>query len=141
MLNNQFYISQTTLSILGKFTSMFNLAIGYLKVTIYCWYICVYIYLHHAEDNLFVSPCETFSNREVATSLFLCLMVTDCSEELLFSQLKRMKNELRTTMLQQRLSNLSIMSIKSNILKKMDFEVIAENFAQQKSRKKPLTST
>ena len=25
---------------------------------IYSWYICVYIYLHQAEDNLFVSPCE-----------------------------------------------------------------------------------
>lgn len=82
---------------------------------------------------------ETFPNVEVATRIFLCLMVTNCSGERSFSQLKRIKNELRTTMLQERLSNLSIMCIESDILQKIEFEDIIEDFAQQKSRKKSLS--
>ena len=35
---------------------------------------------------------ETFSNVEFATKIFLCLMVTNCSGERSFSQLKRIKN-------------------------------------------------
>lgn len=84
---------------------------------------------------------EIFPNVEVATRIFLCLMVTNCSGERSFSQLKRIKNELRTTMLQERLTNLSIMCIESDILQKLDFEDIIEDFAQQKSRKKPLSLT
>lgn len=82
---------------------------------------------------------ETFSNVDIATRIFICLMVTNCSGERPFSQLKRIKNELRTTMLQERLSNLSIMCIESDILQKIDFKDIIEDFAQQKSRKKPLS--
>ncbi|XP_060874012.1 uncharacterized protein LOC132947797 [Metopolophium dirhodum] len=37
---------------------------------------------------------ETFPNVEVATRIFLCLMITNCSGERSFSQLKRIKNEL-----------------------------------------------
>lgn len=66
-------------------------------------------------------------------------MVTNCSGERSFSQLKRIKNELRTTMLQERLSNLSIMCIEKDVLQKIDFRDIIEDFAQQKSRKKPLS--
>ena len=41
-------------------------------------------------------------------------------------------------MLQEQLTNLSIMCIESDLLQKLDFEDIIEDFAQQKSRKKPL---
>lgn len=81
---------------------------------------------------------ETFPNVEVATRIFLCLMVTNCSGERSFSQLKRIKNELRTSMLQERLNNLSIMSIECDILQETEFEDLIEDFAQQKSRKKLL---
>ncbi|XP_022160822.1 uncharacterized protein LOC111026937 [Myzus persicae] len=84
---------------------------------------------------------ETFPNVEVVTRIFLCLMITNCSGERSFSQLKRIKNELRTTMLQERLTNLSIMCIESDLLQKLDFEDIIEDFAQQKSRKKPLLTS
>lgn len=65
-------------------------------------------------------------------------MVTNCSGERSFSQLKRIKNELRTSMLQERLNNLSIMSIECDILQETEFEDLIEDFAQQKSRKKLL---
>lgn len=76
---------------------------------------------------------ETFSNVEIATKVFFCLMVTICSEERSFTQLNRIKNELRTTMLQERLNNLSIMCIESDILKKLDFVNIIEYFFNRKS--------
>jgi len=81
---------------------------------------------------------DTFPNVEVVTRIFLCLMVTNCSRERLFSQLKRIKNELRTTMLQERLTNLSLMCIDGDLLQKLAFEDIIEDFAQHKSRKKLL---
>ena len=56
-------------------------------------------------------------------------MVTNCSGERLFLQLKRIQNELQTTMLQERLTNLSIRSIESDILKKLGFEDMIEDFA------------
>jgi hypothetical protein len=42
-------------------------------------------------------------------------------------------------MLQEQLTNLSIMCIESDLLQKLDFEDIIEDFAQQKSRKKTVT--
>ena len=41
---------------------------------------------------------STFPNIEVALRLYLCIMVCNCSGEGTFSQLKRIKKELRTTM-------------------------------------------
>lgn len=81
---------------------------------------------------------ETFSNVEIATGIFICLMVTNCSGERPFPHLKRKKNELRTTILQEQLRDLSIMCIENHILQNIDFKDIID-FAQQKSRNKPLS--
>ncbi|KAJ8889884.1 hypothetical protein PR048_009389 [Dryococelus australis] len=45
-----------------------------------------------------------FTNVEVALCIYLSLMVTNCSGERSFSKLKRIKNELGTTMSQNRLT-------------------------------------
>ena len=50
-----------------------------------------------------------FPNVEAILRLFLRLMVTNCSEERSFSRLKSIKNKLRSTMSQERLSALSIL--------------------------------
>ena len=50
-----------------------------------------------------------FPNLEALFRLFLSLMVTNCSGERSFSRLKSIKNELRSTMSQKRLSALSIL--------------------------------
>lgn len=72
----------------------------------------------------------------VALRLFLTLPVTNCEGERSFSQLKRVKNELRTTMGQKRLSALSLMAIESELVKQMDFEDLLNDFASRKVRKK-----
>lgn len=77
-----------------------------------------------------------FPNVSAILRLFLCLMVTNCSGERSFSQLKRIKNELRATMSQEKLSALSIMCIESDKLRSISFDDVINDFAFGKSRKK-----
>lgn len=79
-----------------------------------------------------------FPNVEAILRLFMCLMVTNCSGERSFSQLKRIKNELRATMSQEKLSALSIMCIESDKLRSISFDDLINDFAFGKSRKKLL---
>ncbi|XP_046737115.1 uncharacterized protein LOC124405892 [Diprion similis] len=65
---------------------------------------------------------ETFPNVAITLRIFFALMVTNCSGERSFSKLSRIKNELRSTMLQERLNNLSLMSIERDVLEQIDFE-------------------
>lgn len=65
-------------------------------------------------------------------------MVTNCSGERSFSKLKRIKNELRSTMFQGRLNSLSLMSIECELLENIDFEDVVNDFAHLKSRRVPL---
>ena len=58
---------------------------------------------------------ETFPNVEVALRLYLTLLVSNCTGERSFSTLKRVKNEIRTTMKDERLNHLSLMCIESAI--------------------------
>jgi hypothetical protein len=76
-----------------------------------------------------------FPNVETILWLF-SLIVTDCSGESSFSLLKHIKNELWTTMSQEKLSALSIMCIKSDKLRSLSFADIINDFAIQKWQKK-----
>lgn len=77
-----------------------------------------------------------FPNVEICFRIFLSLMITNCSGERSFSQLKRIKNPLRTTMRQDRLSSLALLSIESDVTRRMNFDNLIEEFARQKCRKK-----
>ena len=81
-----------------------------------------------------------FPNVETALRIYLSLMITNCSGERSFSRLKHIKNELRTTMLQGKLSALSIMYIESDKLRQLSFNDLIEEFAHQKVRKKKFLS-
>ena len=59
-------------------------------------------------------------------------MVTNCTGERSFSRLKYIQNELRTTILQEKLSALSIMCLESDKLRQLTFNDIIEDFASQK---------
>ena len=63
-------------------------------------------------------------------------MVTNWSGERFFSRLKNIKNELRFTMSQERLSALSILCIESDKLKQINFDEFLRDFALTKARKK-----
>lgn len=78
----------------------------------------------------------TFPNVFVALRLFLTLPVSNCEGERTFSKLKQIKNELRTTMVQKRLTSLSLMAIESDLVRELDFEDLISEFAMKKSRKK-----
>ena len=78
---------------------------------------------------------DTFPNVEIALRIYLVLMVSNCSGERSFSKLKLIENRMRTSMKQERLVNLTIMSIESDILHELDFADIISDFAKRKPRK------
>ena len=69
--------------------------------------------------------------------IFWTLPVTNCEGERSFSQLARIKNELRTTQTQGRLCALSLMAIESELVRDLDFDEIVTEFANRRARKKP----
>lgn len=75
---------------------------------------------------------DCFSNIEVALRMFL-LMITNNSRERSFSKLKLIKNRLRTSMLDERLNNLALMSIESDILRKLEYQDIIKDFTTKTS--------
>ena len=78
---------------------------------------------------------DTFPNVEIILRIYLSLMVANCSGERSFSKLKLIKNRLRSTMGNERLNFLSILSIEHDILRTTDFSEVISNFASRKSRK------
>ena len=79
----------------------------------------------------------TFPNVETALRIYLTLPVANCESERSFSKLKRIKSEIRSSMKQTRLNALAIMSIESDVLRRLDFKEIIHTFAAEKARKKP----
>ena len=85
-----------------------------------------------------ISQCkldEIFFNVCTALRIFCTLPVTVASAERSFSKLKLIKNFLRSTMTQQRLSDLAILSIESETARKMDFQNVIKDFTMRKARK------
>ena len=78
---------------------------------------------------------SSFPNLEIALRIYLSLMITNCSGERSFSTLKRIKNELRNTMGQERLNHLTLLNIEHDLLKEVDIESVISKFAHIKSRK------
>ena len=62
-------------------------------------------------------------------------MITNASGERSFSKLKLIKNAHRSTMNQQRLNHLSLMSIENDLLQRLKFTEIFNEFVIAKLRK------
>jgi len=69
----------------------------------------------------------SFPNVEIVLRIYLVLMVTICSAERSFAKLKLVNNRLRTTMTHNRLNNVSIMSIESDVLRDIQFDQLLED--------------
>ena len=65
----------------------------------------------------------------------MTLPVTDASTERSFSKLNVIKNFMRSTMTQDRLNDLAVLSIESEVTRKIDFTDIIDMFAMKKARK------
>jgi Domain of unknown function (DUF4371)/hAT family C-terminal dimerisation region len=77
-----------------------------------------------------------FPNLYIALKILLTLPVSVASGERSFSRLKLIKNYLRSTMTQDRLSGLSILSIENDISRSLNKEDILRDFCNLKARKK-----
>nr|XP_055031053.1 zinc finger MYM-type protein 1-like [Misgurnus anguillicaudatus] len=78
---------------------------------------------------------DIYPNLSIALRLLLTLPVTVASSERSFSSLKLIKTYLRTTMSQDRLSALAVISIEQEVTKAVDMESMIARFAEAKARK------
>lgn len=81
---------------------------------------------------------HVFPNVDIALRIYLTLPVSNASGERSFSKLGIIKHKLRTTMLEERLNNLTLMSIEHDMLAQMDFEELINDFARKKSRRRAI---
>ena len=78
---------------------------------------------------------ESLPNLSLALRLFLTVCVSVASCERSFSKLKLIKNYLRSTMSQARLSGLSILSEENELAAMIDFSEVIDDFAAMKIRR------
>jgi len=78
---------------------------------------------------------DAYPNCEIALRIFLTIPVTEASCERSFSKLKIIKNYLRSSIGQERLSGLAIISIENGITETLSYERIITDFASCKARK------
>jgi hypothetical protein len=67
----------------------------------------------------YIKRLDSFPNASIAYIILLTIRVTVDSVERSFSKLRLIKSYLRSTMLQERLNGLAILSIKNETLKKL----------------------
>ena len=78
---------------------------------------------------------ESFPDTCIAFKILLTIYIIVASAERSFSKLKLIKSYLRSTMLQERLSGLVILSIEKEMLVELECKNLISNFASQKARK------
>ena len=90
------------------------------------------LFKHLIENNRFT----TFPNIFIALRIYLTMPINCSSAERSFLNLKLIKTYLRSTstIAQERLNRLSMLSITCEIAKAIDFEVILTDFANKKAR-------
>lgn len=78
---------------------------------------------------------SVFPNIRLVYQLILSIAISVASCERSFSKLKLILNYLRSTMGEQRLNNLGLLSIEREEFDSIDFEDVIEEFAKRKARK------
>ncbi|KAL8035682.1 hypothetical protein ABFX02_12G113100 [Erythranthe guttata] len=76
-----------------------------------------------------------FPNTWIAYRILLTIPVTVASAERSFSKLKLIKSYLRSTMSQERLNGLAMLSIEKDIVKKIDYTCVISDFASKNARR------
>ena len=76
-----------------------------------------------------------FPNAMIAYRVLLTIPMTVALAERSFSKLKLLKSYLRSTMSQDRLNGLAMISIESDMLENMNYESLIEDFASKNARR------
>ena len=84
----------------------------------------------------YIKRLESFPNACIAFRILLTIHVTVASAERSFSKLKLIKSYLRSTMSQERLSRLIILSIKKKMLVELECKNLINNLPLKKQKKK-----
>ena len=83
----------------------------------------------------YIKRLESFPDTCIAFKILLTIHIIVASAERSFSKLKLIKSYLRSTMSQERLSGLVILSIENEMLVELECKNLISNFASQKARK------
>ena len=83
----------------------------------------------------YIKRLDSFPNAYIAYIMLLTVPIIVVSVERSFSKLKLIKSYLRSTMSKERLSELAILSIETDMLAKLEYKNLISNFASQKARK------
>jgi hypothetical protein len=86
----------------------------------------------------YIKKLEYFPNACIAYRILLTIPIAVASAKRTFSKLKLIKSYLRSTMSQEKLSELAILSIEKNMLEKIDYKSLINNFASKRARKMKL---
>ncbi|KAL4090727.1 hypothetical protein QTP88_025508 [Uroleucon formosanum] len=81
---------------------------------------------------------SSYPNLSTLYKIFYTLPVSSATAERSFSRRKLIKTFLRSTLTEEKLSNLAILSIEKCTAEKIDFDKVIETFAQMKKRRKLL---
>ena len=83
----------------------------------------------------YIKRLDSFPNTCITYRILLTIHITIASTERSFSKLKLIKSYLRSTMSQERLSGLAILSIKKKMLEELEYKILISQFASQEARK------
>ena len=83
----------------------------------------------------YIKNFNSFPNAYIVYRIMLTIHVTVASAERSFSKLKLIKNHLRSTMSQERLNGLALLSIEKEFAEEIDYDSFIKQFASIKARK------
>ena len=83
----------------------------------------------------YLKRLDYFPNAYIVYRILLTVYVTVAYVERSFLKLKLIKSYLRFTMSQERLSELTMLSIEKEMLEELKYKNLISNFASQKARK------
>jgi hypothetical protein len=88
----------------------------------------------------FLKKRPFYPNAIIAYRILLTIPVTVASAERSFSKLKLLKSYMRSTMTQERLNGLAMISIESDVFEDTDYEGVIEDFISRNTRQMLLFS-
>ncbi|XP_058185824.1 uncharacterized protein LOC131303051 [Rhododendron vialii] len=85
--------------------------------------------------NFIKLMADSFLNSWNAYRVLLTILISVASGERTFSKLKSIKNYLRSTMSQERLNGLAMLSIENDLVKEVDYTNIIDSFASRNAKR------